>query len=42
MRFNIILLLDGMVKLFVETSIQNSFDVEGDFDSPWDIIKMVN
>lgn len=27
--------LDGLVKLLVEASIQNSFDVEGHFDSPW-------
>ena len=33
--FNRILRLDGLVKLFVETSIQNSFDVEGHFESPW-------
>lgn len=32
---NGILRLDGLVKLFVETSIQNSFDVEGHFDSLW-------
>lgn len=33
--FNKVLRLDGLVKLFVETSIQNSFDVEGHFESPW-------